>query len=325
MVAALKSIGSKNAAQSQIGGFVPMKSFRYVFAGLSVLLLVLYGCSRQGKNASSAAMDQMVKDLVAAWNSHDMAKTLSFYTDDCVYEDVVLGKTFHGKEEYRALFKEVFEGVPDFKLEVKSTIASGDHLCIEWGMSGTQTGNISGVPGTGRSFSVPLVSVIDLKSGKIQRETDYYDGASLFRQLGVQPQAMAADPFVGTWKMNVAKSKTTDPSAMPKSETAKVEAVDNGLKVTIEGVGADGKAYHFEYSAKYDGKDYPITGYSAADTIAQKKIDPNSYELMAKKAGKEVERWRVAISNDGKTQTLAGKGTNAKGQEYKATFVYDKQ
>ena len=138
--------------------------------------------------------------------------------------------------------------------------------------------------------------------------------------------ALAADPFVGTWKVNVAKSKTTDPSVLPKSHIVKSVGIDNGLESVIDGIDAEGNAYHIENSVKYDGKDYPVTGFPLADTVVAKKtLDANSYELVFKKAGKVVEKWLCVVTKDGKMMTLTGKGTNAKGQEYKATFIYDRQ
>ena len=72
--------------------------------------------------------------------------------------------------------------------------------------------------------------------------------------------AIAADnPFVGTWKLNLAKSKYASGPA-PKGETWKIEAQDNGQKDTFDGIDANGKPYHVQASPKYDGKDYPVAG-----------------------------------------------------------------
>jgi len=143
--------------------------------------------------------------------------------------------------------------------------------------------------------------------------------ATIILTLTLATVALAADPFVGTWKLNVAKSKSTDPSLMPKSEITKNEGIDNGLKITIDGLDAWGKAYHIETSAKYDGKDYPVTGDPNMDYFAQKKIDPITIDEVGKKAGKEVWSGRSTVSKDGKMQTFRGKGMNSKGQEYSGT------
>ncbi len=300
-----------------------MKSIHFVFAGLIVLSLVLCGCSRQGENASSE--NQMVKDLAAAWRAHDLDKLISFYTDDCVYEDVVFDKVIHGKEELRAYFKDALDGFPDFKFDLKPVVASKDHLCMEWIMSGTQTGNRPNLPATGKSFSVRGVSVCGLKDGKIQHNSDYYDGATFLRQLGVQPQTAATDPFVGTWKLNLAKSKLLGPPPLPKSVTFNVVPKGDGFNWTTDFIMGDGQALHMEWSGKYDGKDYPETGDPDADTNALKKIDANSLVEVDKKAGKEVGNFRSVISKDGKTLTQTGKYKDAKGQEFSGIAVYDKQ
>jgi hypothetical protein len=147
----------------------------------------------------------------------------------------------------------------------------------------------------------------------------------IFAVLGLAGSLWAADPFIGTWNLNVAKSKASDPSWMPKSEIMKSEALDNGLKNTCDGVDSDGKAYHYTWSPKYDGKDYPLRGNPDVDTSAIKKVDANTVLEMWKKAGKEVANWRVTVSKDGMSHTVSGKMKDAKGQEVTFDLVYDKQ
>jgi hypothetical protein len=135
----------------------------------------------------------------------------------------------------------------------------------------------------------------------------------------------ADDPFVGTWKMNVAKSKASVPGMLPKSETSKGEAQGDIYKWTFDGVDAQGKAYHVEWSGKSDGKDYPVTGNPTTDMSSGKQIDANTLMSVRKKAGKEAGTFRVTVSKDGKVLTAAGKGKDEKGQEWSLTAVYDKQ
>jgi steroid delta-isomerase-like uncharacterized protein len=134
-------------------------------------------------------MEQWAKDLFAAYSSHDVENTLSFYADDAIFEDFALGRFLQGKEELRAHVKEAFTGFPDFKIEMKSFFASGNHACIECIMGGTHKGDLPGMPPTGKHFSVPGVAVIEFKEGKAKREADYWDSASMMRQLGVLPSS----------------------------------------------------------------------------------------------------------------------------------------
>jgi hypothetical protein len=135
----------------------------------------------------------------------------------------------------------------------------------------------------------------------------------------------AEDPQVGTWELNVAKSKFS-PGPAPKSVTSKIEAWgDDGVKVKSDGVNAEGQTTHVEFQAKYDGKDHPITGSPNAETISLKRVNPNTVEAITKKGGKQVGKGRSVISKDGKTLTLTSEGTDAQGRKFKNVGVYDRK
>jgi hypothetical protein len=138
--------------------------------------------------------------------------------------------------------------------------------------------------------------------------------------------AFGADNTIGTWKLNVAKSKST-PAPMPvKSLTVTREAADGGAKVTTTGEQADGTAINASYTAKYDGKDVQITGNSPYDTIAIKQVNANTLTDTRKKTGGQYHATgRIVVSNGGKTLTGTTKGTNADGKEFTNIFVFDKQ
>ena len=133
----------------------------------------------------------------------------------------------------------------------------------------------------------------------------------------------ADDPNMGTWKLNEAKSKYS-PGA-PKNTSVVYEASGDSVKVTVDGVGADGKPTHNEWTGKFDGKDYPLTGDPTADTRSYKKIDTRTMELTNKKGGKPVVTGKITVSADGKSRTVAVSGTDASGKKVTSTAVYDKQ
>ena len=133
--------------------------------------------------------EKLFQDCMRAWNSHDVEKILSYYTDDVVYEDMAVARVMHGKSELRAFITEFVSGFPDFKIDPKSHFASGQWAGCEWVMSGTFNGALQslGVQPTGKSFSVRGASIGELRGDKLRRNTDYYDGATLLRQIGVMP------------------------------------------------------------------------------------------------------------------------------------------
>src|SRR5215510_13621420 len=133
-----------------------------------------------------------------------------------------------------------------------------------------------------------------------------------------------ADPIIGTWKLNLTKSKYS-PGPPPKSQTVTYESVGQGVKVTVKGTDAEGKPINFQSTGNFDGKDYPVTGNADWDTIARKRIDAFKTETTRKKAGKVVSTATSVVSKDGKTRTVTEKGVNAKGEKISNTLVYDKQ
>src|SRR5260370_32993428 len=114
--------------------------------------------------------------------------------------------------------------------------------------------------------------------------------------LGFAATLIAADPTVGTWKLNTAKSKYS-PGPAPTSATITYEETADGIKRTGENVLPDGTKTSFEYTAKYDGKDYPVTGSDTFDMIALKRINDRTTEATLKKSGKVVSTARRVVTN----------------------------
>jgi hypothetical protein len=137
---------------------------------------------------------------------------------------------------------------------------------------------------------------------------------------GVQAQA---DPTVGTWKLNLAKSKY-NAGQPPKSSTVVIAAAGQGIKLTSDTVLADGTARKISYTAMYDGKDAVVTGTPDYDGMSLKKT-ASGVEGSRKKAGKVVQTYTRVVSADGKTMTVTSTGTTATGGKVDNVQVYDKQ
>jgi hypothetical protein len=135
------------------------------------------------------------------------------------------------------------------------------------------------------------------------------------------------DPRIGTWKLNVAKSKYS-PGPAPQSLTVKVEpSGQGGEKVTAEFVNADGTRTTVQYTeTNFDGKDYPLTGSQfGADTVSLKRIDRWTTERTDKKGSTVIQTLRRVVSQDGKTMTVTTKGTDDKGQAMNNVALFEKQ
>ena len=109
------------------------------------------------------------------------------------------------------------------------------------------------------------------------------------------------------------------------NHTVVYEAAGDNVKVTVDGTDADGKALHNEWTGKFDGKDYAVTGDPTSDTRAYKKVNDNMLDMTIKKDGKVTATGEIVVSADGKTRTVTTSGTDSKGKTVKNTAVYDKQ
>jgi hypothetical protein len=155
------------------------------------------------------------------------------------------------------------------------------------------------------------------------------------------PLCLAADPLVGTWKLNEAKSKFTPGTV--KNTRVVYETRGSQVRITADGVNPDGKPTHSEWIGKLDGKDYSITGDPNADMRSYRKVDDRTLDFTGKKGGKITVTGRVVVAADGKSRTVTTTGTTGtaaptgrawqrgdfvekeQGKKFKSIAVYDKQ
>jgi len=132
-----------------------------------------------------------------------------------------------------------------------------------------------------------------------------------------------ASPVMGSWKLNESKSKI--PAGATKNNTVVYEAAGDSVKVSVDGVDGQGKAFHSEWTGKFDGKDYAVTGDPSGDTRAYKQVSDHKLELTNKKGGKVTSTGTGVVSPDGKTRTLTVDATDPAGKKIHYTAVFDKQ
>ena len=133
---------------------------------------------------------------------------------------------------------------------------------------------------------------------------------------------LAGNPNMGTWKLNTSKSNI---AGAARNSTVVYEATGDKIKVTVDGVDADGKPSHNEWTGNFDGKDYPVTGDSTSDTRSYKKVDDHTLELTSKMGGKVTLSGKIVVSADGKSRTITTSGTDSMGMKVDNVGVYDKQ
>jgi hypothetical protein len=133
----------------------------------------------------------------------------------------------------------------------------------------------------------------------------------------------ADDANMGTWKLNEGKSKLTPGEG--KNTTVAYEAAGDQVKVTIDGTDKDGKPTHNEWTGKFDGKDYAVTGDPKSDMRSYTKIDDHKLAFAVKKDGKTTVTGRIVVADDGKSRMVTSHGADEQGKKSKEKAAYDKQ
>ena len=146
---------------------------------------------------------------------------------------------------------------------------------------------------------------------------------AVFTAVAISYAAAGANPNMGTWKLNEAKSKITPGS--PKNTTVVYTADGGKIKVTVDGVDKDGKPLHNEWLGMFDGQDYKIVGDPLLETRGYKQVDPNTVELWNKAGGKVMVTGKIVTAPDGKSRTLTTTRKDASGKEVIDIYWYDKQ
>ena len=136
-------------------------------------------------------------------------------------------------------------------------------------------------------------------------------------------ECLAADPLMGTWHLNEAKSKIT-PGTLKNTHVIYSNMLGQ-VKIKAAGIDANGKPSHTEWSGKFDGKDYPVTGDSNSDARSYTKVNERTLTTSNKKSGKVTVTGQIVVSADGKSRTVTLNGTTPKGKKFKNVAVYDKQ
>ena len=134
----------------------------------------------------------------------------------------------------------------------------------------------------------------------------------------------ADNPFVGTWKLNTAKSKGTS-GTMSKEQTIVFQTEGNGVKRTVTGIDADGQKINMSATIPWDGMEHKVDGPMGPAMVAVKSVDDRTLNVTVRVNGKVVSNGRAVVSKDGKTMTASFKGEDPKGRKFDNVEVFDRQ
>jgi hypothetical protein len=159
-----------------------------------------------------------------------------------------------------------------------------------------------------------------------RRRSHALSGALLTLALSIVPALAAAqlvDPLVGTWTLNVAKSKF-DPGPPAKAGTVRFERAGQGLRTIADLTDAHNVTAHTEYTANFDGRDYPVKGVPDVDTVTLRRLSVSSSERIDKKGGKVIQTFTRSVSPDGRTLTVTQK-SDVQGHVVNNVLIFERK
>ena len=141
--------------------------------------------TRIAVDEAAAANAQLIQEYYAAWSRQDVDGVVAFFEETSVFDERAFEAGFKGLEEIRGFVEMTYAGSPDFTVIPQRITGSGDDLAVEWQMSGTHTGDMPGLPATGKTYKLLAVSFIRMEAGKIAHMCDYWNPNEFARQVGL--------------------------------------------------------------------------------------------------------------------------------------------
>lgn len=138
----------------------------------------------------AVANEQTLDAVYQAWREQDVAKLVSFFTEDCCYEDMAMGVVFNGREQLAEFAREVFKTMPDFNVSYIKRFATDRYGAGQWVITATWNGDFEGVDCTGKKIRFTGLSYYEFADGKIARAQDCWDFSVMMETFGVLRQSL---------------------------------------------------------------------------------------------------------------------------------------
>ena len=134
------------------------------------------------------SIENLMQDLIAAWNSHDIDRALKFYAPDYAGEDVGRTQSHQGHAGARDFIGAYLKAFPDIEFSVDELIGDGERAALMWTARGTHRGAIMNIPPTARAVKLRGVSLFTVRENKVRQATYIWDVAGLLRNIGLLPE-----------------------------------------------------------------------------------------------------------------------------------------
>lgn len=169
-----------------------MKRKSMILLVIAVAFLSTFDVTAQKQSKGNNRMWQkqnpqpIVESMFAAFNRHDVEAMTALYSDDAFIDSPDFDAPKRGQQTIRETYTKYFQQTPNIRNDVKSIVACGDKVFVEFISSGTIENPPAYAPPQmkGKKFAVKMASVLEIKNGKIARDVTYYNQLSFLKQIG---------------------------------------------------------------------------------------------------------------------------------------------
>lgn len=298
-----------------------MKALAYIAWFASATALAFAQDNKKAEQSATAAVQKGHEAFLAAMRGNDAKGLVPLLAPDVIFYPPNAA-TVVGPEGVRTWFQSIVDAMKTTSVTVaehRITLA-GDHAIEEgnfiWKLA--PVGGGAPIEDRGRFLAVWKRHT----DGSMKVVRNIWNSTL---PLADATASNAADPWLGTWVLNLAKTRV-NPGPKPRSETRIYTSTPNGEHATYDLVEADGKRIQSSSTYNFDGKDAKLLNDPNEDTMAITRAGPRSIAAVIKKDGKVIRTATREVSTDGKTLTVQFKGTNAKGQAIvEEVWVFDRK
>ena len=138
--------------------------------------------------ATSEGIDGLIRDLLDAWNTHDVGRIEAFYAPEYEGVDVGEAEPQRGPQGISRAVGRYLQAFPDLRFVGEDVVVQGDRAVLVWTAHGTHGGKLMSIPPTGRKIAVRGISVLTIEKGKITCGLYVWDAAGLLRAIGLLPE-----------------------------------------------------------------------------------------------------------------------------------------
>jgi steroid delta-isomerase-like uncharacterized protein len=131
------------------------------------------------------AMQELIALRNEAINRHDVDALVPLYSAECRIESPLAAGVVHGRQALAKVYRTLFDAFPDIAITPEMLLVDGDSVVVSGWITGTYSGGFMGLPPSGKTVRLSVVTISTIEDGQIVAERRVYDFTGMLVQAGV--------------------------------------------------------------------------------------------------------------------------------------------